>query len=198
MRTWCVAAVDAELGELHTNTTTFALGVGLLAAGVRMAELLTEARLRAALPARVLLVGTAGAYPDGDGTPQVAIGAIVTASSVALGSATAASGRGYVPLPPSPVTLTPAAALPPAQVACCTAITTDAPSARALGATWQVEHMELFGVAHACARVGIPVTALLGITNVVGPHAHDQWKANRATVEAATRDAARSWLARHG
>ncbi len=196
MRTWCVAAVDAELGNLHAEVATFALGVGMLAAGVRMAELLKEAHARGALPARVLLVGTAGAYPDGEGTPQVANGTVVTASSVALGSASAASGRGYVPLPPAPVNLTPVADLPPARVACCTAITTDATSARALGATWQVEHMELFGVAHACARAGVPVTALLGITNVVGPEAHTQWKANRATVEAATREAARAWLAR--
>ncbi len=196
MRTWCVAAVDAELGNLHADVPTFALGVGMLAAGVRMAELIAEARARDALPARVLVMGTAGAYPDGDGRPHLAIGTVVTASTTGLGSATAASGRGYVPLPPAPVTLTPMADLTPVRVACCTAITTDAPSARALGATWQVEHMELFGVAHACARVGIPVTALLGITNVVGPEAHAQWKANRATVEAATREAARSWLAR--
>jgi len=183
-----VAAVDAELGDLRARgREAVALGVGMLAAGVRMAELLAERRGR--LPVRVVLLGTAGAYPDADGAPLHPLGGVVTATRVGLASASAATGRGYVPLPPDAVECVPVEGVAPAVVACCTAITTDPAAARALGAIAGVEHMELFGVAHACARVGVPVMAVLGVTNLVGPEAHAQWKAHRAQAEAAARAA---------
>ena len=64
----------------------------------------------------------------------------------------------------------------------------------ARGARWQVEHMESWSVAAAAEAAGVPFVALLGITNEVGPEAHAQWLANRAAVESAVRDAARSLL----
>ena len=183
-----VAAVDAELGDLRARgRDAVPLGVGMLAAGVRMAEVLAGRCGR--LPARVVLLGTAGAYPDAAGAPLHPLGSVVTATRVRLASASAATGRGYVPLPPDAVECVPVEGVVAAVVACCTAITTDPAAARALGELANVEHMELFGVAHACARVGVPVTAVLGITNVVGPEAHAQWKAHRAQAEAAARAA---------
>jgi purine-nucleoside phosphorylase len=81
-------------------------------------------------------------------------------------------------------------------VVCCTAITTDPGVAGALAAEGDVEHMEAFGVAWACARAGVPFAAVLGITNAVGPNAHAEWKANRAAAQAAAVIAARDWIAR--
>lgn len=168
-----VAAVVEEL----EGQPGHALGVGMVCAAARMARLLAAHR-----PARVVLVGTAGAYPV-PGAPRM--GEVVTASRVALGSGTAALGRGYVPCAPPPIAAVTVAGLPAHGVLCCTAITSDAVLAVALGTHATVEHMEAYGAALACVDAGVPFSAVLGITNVVGPDAHAQWKANRAAAQAA-------------
>lgn len=168
-----VAAVVEEL----EGQAGHALGVGMVRAAARMARLLEVHR-----PARVVLVGTAGAYPVA-GAPR--IGEVVTASSVALGSGTAALGRGYVPQAPPPIQAVPAGGLPAHAVLCCTAITSDVDLAVALGVHATVEHMEAYGVALACQDAGVPFCAVLAVTNIVGPDAHAQWKANRAEAQAA-------------
>lgn len=166
-----VAAVVEELGELDG----VALGVGPVAAAAAMARLLATRS-----PDAVVLLGTAGAYPGGP-----AIGAVVTARTVAQGSGTAAMGLGYVPLAPAPITCVPAPGLPAVDVLACEAISTAPELARRLGERGAVEHMEAFGAAWACATAGVPFTAVLAITNEVGPDAHAQWRANRVAAQAA-------------
>lgn len=169
-----VAAVSAELGDLDG----VALGVGVVPAGVAAARLLATDR-----PDAVVLVGTAGAYGD------VPIGAVVAARRVGLVSGTATLGLGYVPLAPPPLATDPALraalALPEADVATLVAITTDPALAGRIGADWQIEHMEAYGVAAACAAAGVPFVAVLGVTNRVGPAAHAEWKANRDACQRA-------------
>ncbi|MFZ5480764.1 MAG: hypothetical protein ACOZNI_28650 [Myxococcota bacterium] len=165
-----VAAVVEEL----CGREGVALGVGALAAGIAAAELLARR------PTPLVLVGTAGAYPGG---PPV--GTVVTARRVGLASAGALAGLGYVPLAPGPLDLPPVPGLLACDVACLTAITTDPTLAGKLGADWQIEHMEAFGVALACARAGVPLRVVLGVTNAVGPDAHAQWRANRARMQEA-------------
>ncbi len=180
-RDWIVAAVPEEL----CGHPGFAVGVGLVAAAATM-----SARLAADAPDAVVLVGTAGAYPGGP-----PIGSIVTARSVALGSGAAALGLGYVPQRPPSLPAVPIPDLRRAAVVCCTAITTDPALAEALGREGDVENMEAYAVAWACARAGVTFAAVLGITNAVGPDAHAQWKANRDQAQAAAVIAARDWLA---
>ena len=60
--------------------------------------------------------------------------------------------------------------------------------ARATGAA--VENLEAFGVARAAHRAGVPFGAVLGISNRVGPRAHEEWvrhqdRATRAASEVA-------------
>lgn len=184
-----VAAVPAELGPLPGE----ALGVGLVAAATSTARLLAERRAAGRLPARVVLVGTAGAYPGGP-----AVGAVVTARRVGQGSGTAALGLGYVPMAPEPVDAVALDGLPAVDVLTCIAITTDPALVARHAAAWQVEHMEAFGVAWACARAGVPFSAALGIANEVGPDAHAQWRANRAAVEAAAVEAVARALGTRG
>jgi purine-nucleoside phosphorylase len=163
----------------------------MVAAAARTARLLATRDVD-----HVVLVGTAGAYAGGP-----PIGTVVCASRVGLVSGTALAGRGYVPLAPPPIdavavpSLAGVPSLPAVPVACATAITTDPDLAARIGAVWEVEHMEAFGVARACADVGVPFSVVLGITNVVGPDAHVQWRANRAVAEAAAAGAVRAWLA---
>jgi nucleoside phosphorylase len=166
-----VAAVAEELGDLHGA----ALGVGPIAAGVRAAALLAERR-----PSSVLLVGTAGRYPGGP-----PIGAVVAGGRLGWADGSAALGLAYVPRPPDPLVGTPIAGLATASVLTVAAITTDVGLAARLGDRWEVEHLETFAVARACADARVPFAVVLGITNDVGPDAHGEWLAHRAEVQRA-------------
>jgi len=174
------AAVPAELGEVPG----IALGVGPLAAGVAAATWLAGVR-----PEAVVLVGTAGTYAGGP-----PIGAVVAADSLALASTAAALGLGYVPMGPGLLRaderLLNLAGLPRARVLTVAAITTDRPLAALYAREWEVEHMETYAVAYACAKAGVPCVALLGITNHVGPDAHREWLTNRDAAQKAAQAAA--------
>ncbi|MFN7142531.1 MAG: phosphorylase, partial [Myxococcota bacterium] len=170
-----VAAVPEEL----CDRDGVALGVGVVPAGIAAARMLATER-----PEAVVFVGTAGAYG-----PAPEIGTVVVSRRIGLVSGTATLGHGYVPRAPAAVEADPALraalALPEADVATLVAITTDPALATRLGEQWQVEQMEAFGVAAACAAAGVPFAAVLGITNRVGPTAHAEWKANRDACQRA-------------
>lgn len=175
-----VAAVPAELGDLPG----VALGIGLVAAAASMARVLAEAR-----PERVVLLGTAGSFGE------VAVGTVVQGRRLGLGAAAVTLGLGYQPGAPAPLTGIDLG-LPSADVLTNLAVTTDPDLAARFGADWQIEHMEAFGAAWACAAAGVPFGVVLGVTNRVGPSAHAEWRARRAAVEAATRAAVAEVLAR--
>ncbi len=180
-----VAAVAAELGELPGR----ALGVGPVRAAASMARLIVENA-----PDSVILVGSCGAYG------AVPVGAVRVASALGTGDAGAAVGRGYVPLPPPVLAADPALAgavdAPGARVLTLAAITTDPAVAAVLGEDWDLEHMEAYSAAHACAAAGVPFVAVLGVANRVGPGAHDEWRRHRAAAEAAAQAAVLPLLSR--
>lgn len=179
--------VAAVAEELHPLPGT-ALGVGPVRAALGASAALT------APCDAVILIGTAGAYPGGP-----PIGTVVAARRVGLGDGTAAAGLGYVPLPPAAhltdARLRTLSGQVEADVLTVPAITTDPTLTATFATDWQVEHLEAWSVAEAAARHGVPFIALLGISNVVGPDAHAQWKANRHAAEAAARDAASTLIA---
>lgn len=176
-----VAAVPEELGELGG----VAVGVGPVRAAAGTARALAVQS-----PGFVVLVGTAGAYPGG---PEV--GSVVAGATLGLETGVAGYGLGYVPVPPPPLhtdeALRAAAGVEAADVLTVFAITTDPALAASHGGRWRVEHMEAYGVAWAAAEAGVPLLVLLGITNDVGPSAHAQWRAQRASVERAVREVCR-------
>jgi nucleoside phosphorylase len=178
--TLVVAAVPAELGDLPGE----ALGIGLVAAAASTARLIAERG-----PTRVLLVGTAGTFGE------VPVGAVVQGRRLGLGSVAGTLGLGYQPGAP-PVLHGVDLDLPGADVLTNLAITTDPSLATRFGAEWAVEHMETYGVAWACHAAGVAFGVVLGITNTVGPAAHEQWRANRGSAEAAARAAVAGVLAR--
>lgn len=151
-------------------------GVGALTAAATTARLLAAHR-----PARLLFVGTCGAY-DG----RLAVGSLLSASAAIAVSLDVLQGRAYrpevevtrwaatlpLPFPPHPV------AVPPA-------ITVDPEGAALLAAVAPAEHLELTGVFAAAHGAGVPVGAVLGVANRVGPEAHAAWRANHAAVSRA-------------
>ena len=148
-------------------------GVGALAAASTTARLLVELR-----PARVLFVGTCGAYDD-----RLHVGSLISASEAIATSLGELTGEAYrpeiertrwasgwtLPFPPHAV------AVPPA-------ITRTAEGARRLGALAAAEHLELTGVFAACADAGVPAAVALAVANRVGPDANAEWRANHARV----------------
>jgi nucleoside phosphorylase len=174
-----MAAVKEELGDLDGEV----VGIGPILAAARTAEILARRR-----PEAVVLLGTGGAYAGGP-----AIGEAIVASVVGMSYGVAAMGLGYVPRPPAPAecdaSLVERIGLPVHRVLTVNAITTDPTLADRIRDSWTVEHMEAFGVALACRNAGVPFTAVLGITNEVGPEAHTQWLTHRDAAQAAARAA---------
>jgi len=171
-----VAAYAPELGARGGR----AVGVGLVAAAAGTERALAEER-----PARLVLVGTAGALP-GSG---LAIGSIVV---VARAELIVRPGE-YVPGILSTVAEADAAFArecadkldaPLVTVASGVGITSSEDEARRLATSPQVEHLESFAVL-SVARHRAAATAVLAIANVVGPNAHAEWRANREQAEAA-------------
>lgn len=178
------AAVEAELGALPGQV----LGVGAVVAAVAAGRFLALERPRA-----VVLVGTAGSYAGGP-----AVGTVIAASELGLASTAAALGLGYVPCAPGTLfghpELLSRASLPPARVLTALAITTDAVLAAKYAEVWEVEHMEAYAVAWACAQAKIPFLAVLGIANRVGLGAHDEWVRNRTAAQRAAQNAVASLI----
>lgn len=180
-----MAAVREELGELEGEV----VGIGPILAAARAADVLARRQ-----PEGVILLGTGGAYAGGP-----PIGQAIVASRVGMSYGVAAMGLGYVPRPPAPVECDPELieriGLPVHAVQTVSAITTDPTLAERIRDGWTVEHMEAFGVALACRNAGVPFTAVLGITNEVGPDAHAQWLTHRDAAQAAAREAVKHLLA---
>jgi len=154
------------------------IGVGAIAAAAATARLLGEAR-----PARVLLVGTCGAY-DG----RLRVGDVLAASPVIAASLEELDGRAYRPEVERTrweATWALPAAFPVHAVAVPPAITATAEGARRLAAVAAAEHLEASGVLAACHAAGVPVAAALAVANRCGPDANAEWRANHARVSRA-------------
>ncbi len=166
-----VAAVPSELGDLPGSP----LGVGPVAAAVAAASLLMS---RPGAP--LVLIGTAGSFAGGP--PP---GSVITTARLGFADPTATLGLGYVPLAPPPLHVEALPGFPAFDVLTRLGVTTDAALAARLAAEgpWHVEHMEAYAVAWACHQAGVRFSALLGITNWVGPEAHLEWKERHVEVE---------------
>ena len=148
-------------------------GVGALAAAVATARLIAESR-----PSRVLFTGTCGAY-DG----RLAVGELLSASAAVAVSLDVLSGRAYRPeVEVTRWEATLSLPFPRRVVAVPPGITVHAEGAALLAAVAPAEHLELSGVFAAAHAAGVPVGAVLGVANRVGPAAHAEWKANHAAV----------------
>jgi nucleoside phosphorylase len=186
-------AMSGRVGPLVV--TARAVGIGLSMGAVGSAMCIAEVKPRA-----VVLVGTCGAYAGA----SLAIGDVVVARRVQLVAPSALIGASQFPEPMS-LALDAhtgmagglaAAGGRLADVANTLAVTVDddtaARIAQATGAS--AEHLEAHGVATACAARGVPFAAALGVANIVGARAREEWRAHhRASAEAATHAVLR-WL----
>jgi nucleoside phosphorylase len=169
------------------QVATRAIGIGLVAAASG-----ATAAFQSFEPEAVILVGTSGAYA-GRG---IALGEVVTGRRICLVSTAVAESRGAFP-PPMQTAVEASGPLSgalsdlgarPVSVATTLAITTDdALAARAAAhRDCDVEHLEAYAVAEVCAARAISFGVVLGVANVVGARAREQWQQNhRAAGDAA-------------
>lgn len=178
----------ARLGGRDVAARVVGIGLPMAAAGAAM-------QLVEMQPKAVVLLGTCGAYVGGG----VALGEVIAARRVRLVDHGVARGVAQFPDPMSVTTDAHPATLQTlvragaraADVATTLAITVDdATAALIAGAAGaQVEHLEAYGVAAACAARGVPFGAALGVANTVGARARDEWRKHHRAAAAAAVDA---------
>jgi hypothetical protein len=83
-------------------------------------------------------------------------------------------------------------------VATTLAITTDDVLASRVADAYgcEVEHLEAFAVASACARERVPMAAVLAVANRVGSRARDEWRRHHGAAGKAATDWVAAWLRR--
>jgi purine-nucleoside phosphorylase len=187
-------------GGLARTIVCRAVGVGAVDAAIGAARAIAEVS-----PAQVVFVGTAGTYP-GAGAARP-MGAVALPDELVLCSTAALRGDGYLPGPV--VQRVPAAAALLAALrgaspsidgnggaASPLAITQSATLARriarATGAAY--ENLETFSVARAAALADLPMAAVLGIANRVGPAAHAEWRRHHQAASKAACAVVWAWL----
>jgi nucleoside phosphorylase len=172
-----------------------AVGVGLAAAAIG-----TTRCFQAWRPRAVVVVGTCGAYA-GRG---FAVGDVVRARRICLVSTAALEGRAGLPSIMATEWVADAElssrfgalGLREADVATTLAVTTDDALAERIAdrRTCDVEHLEAFSVASACAALEIPCAIVLGIANGVGAEGRKEWMANHRDAERLAAATVRRWL----
>jgi len=191
MITLVVGAYPPELAGLAgvQGALTRAIGVGVVEASAGALEVLRELQ-----PARVILVGTAGAYPRA----ELKIGSIVVARAAQLivradeyaPSAMPQRASGDASLADE---IARSIGAPVVDAASPLGITqTDLEARRIEGA--EVEQLECFALFRAAERLSVPAAAVLAVSNQVGANARAEWRQHRAAAESAAQEALRAWL----
>ncbi len=166
------------------------VGVGLVEAAIGMTRLLAA---RPARPEAVLFVGTCGAFASSG----LEVGDVVAVARSTVLDVALARGGSALPAPmPARVdmdaSLVARAGLRAVHALTTLGVTIDDALATELGAQGEVEHLEVFAVARACAAFDVPFVAILGVANPVGSAGRAAWLARHvdASARAAERAAA--------
>ena len=208
LRPHLTASVDGLAGRVGgLEVAARAVGIGLPAAAVGAA-----ARVATMSPRAVVLVGTCGAYSGRAPGAGAAILDVVIARRVRLVEPAVVEGRAAFPDPMSLVTEASApistalasraagradrASVAYVDVATTLAVTTDDALATRIARETgcDAEHLEAYAVALACAAHGIPFAAALGVANVVGARAREEWRVNHRVAADAAIALVLAWL----
>jgi futalosine hydrolase len=195
------ATMESEAESMAGHVGGFSIaaracGIGLAAAAAGAARHVREIR-----PEAVILLGTCGAYP---GPKGLAIGDVIVSRRTRLFDPATLAGHTALP-PPMTVPLDPPANLVAsfsalgafaAEVATTLGITvSDEVALRVARETaLDVEHLEAFGVATACAAHAVPFVAVLGVANAVGSRGRKEWRANNHAASAAAAALVLRWI----
>jgi purine-nucleoside phosphorylase len=162
-------------------------GVGTPRAAAALAHALAVAKFHGSQSDAVLFLAPAGAYSS-----QHALGSAHVVSSVAWSDGDLLRGQSYLPgLKSGQERLV--SSLKPFSEATLSAVSTPGITvsqelAGVLAEQADFENLELYGVALAAEDFGLPWGAVLGISNVVGPGAHAQWREHHLTASQAAQE----------
>jgi futalosine hydrolase len=203
MRLLVVAAWEPELARFRSRTdgaevagvelSFEALGVGVVEAAIGMTRCIARHR-----PSAALLLGTCGAFAG-----KRDLGDVVTGIGVHLVDAAVVEGTAAIP-GPMPIAAAFDIAMHDALVAVgaksvhianTVGITVDDDLAARLARLGEVEHLEAFAFARACAAEGLPCAASLCVTNIVGARGRAEWLANHVSASERAADVAYEALA---
>lgn len=204
MRLLVVAAWEPELARFRSRADGAelagvelafeAIGVGVVEAAAGMTRCVIRHR-----PSAALLLGTCGAFAG-----KRDIGDVVTAVDVHLVDAAVVDGKAAIP-PPMPIAAAFDLALHDALVAAgaksvhvanTVGITVDDDLAARLARSGDVEHLEAFAFARACAAEGVPCAVSLCVANIVGARGRAEWLANHISASEKAADLAYDALVR--
>ncbi|HEX9296497.1 MAG TPA: hypothetical protein VF881_11700 [Polyangiaceae bacterium] len=186
---------DLHKSVAGRNVVAAAVGIGIVSAAAGTAALLERSD-----PSAVILVGTCGAYL-GRGH---AIGDVIVARRLHLVSAAEVEGKGAFPGPMTIATdidlaLSTAFAecgAAETRLATTLAVTTDDALAHRIATAHacDVEHLEAFGVAWACSKSRTPFGVVLGVANMVGATAREEWKRHHDAAGSSAAALVARWL----
>jgi nucleoside phosphorylase len=190
--------LSGHFGDVRV--TAQEVGIGLVAAALGATAVLHDLR-----PVAVVLVGTCGAYASR--VSNLAIGDVVLGRRVVLAGPSFASGASQFPAPmatsleldgPLSEALCDGRPCASATIATTLGVTVDDESAMKTSAASgaQVEHLESFSVAAACARARVPLAVALSVANLVGSGAREQWRAHHHEASEKAANWIGAWLQR--
>lgn len=168
------------------------IGIGLVEASLGMAAAIAKHK-----PQLVVLIGTAGSYPD----RGLKIGDVVEAAEARIACPAHAEGRAALPtLMKSRVVLPDLrlASMRPRRVIAgnTLSITTEDSLAWAIRDFLRadIEHLEVFSAARACELARIDFACVLGIANAVGDMGRRQWHEHHEDASKAVVNVVAPWF----
>lgn len=152
-------------------------GVGTPRAAAALARTLAISKFHGSQADAVFFLATAGAY-----STQFALGSSHLVSAVGWSDGDLLQGKAYLPGLKSGeermLSVLEPFATSPLSALSTPGITITSELAQVLSQGSDFENLELYGVALAATDFGVPWGAVLGVSNVVGPDAHPQWREN--------------------
>lgn len=194
------AAFEGEMAPLRdriqkrggATVRTETIGIGLVEASLGMAAAIAKHN-----PKLVILIGTAGSYPD----RGLKIGDVVEAAEARIACPAHAEGRAALPtLMKSRVVLPDLrlASMRPRRVIAgnTLSITTEDSLAWAIRDFLRadIEHLEVFAAARACEVARIDFACVLGIANAVGDMGRRQWHEHHEEASKAVVNVVAPWF----
>jgi purine-nucleoside phosphorylase len=173
------------LRDLPPNWIAEPCGIGGVAAAAGLAMLVAMHQ-----PGRIIVLGTCGALGRG-----LSIGSLVAPKIVRWVDPGVLNGTAH--MPPNvykALQIAPWPGLPPAVCLQTPSVTLAADHATRLATLTEpglpiVEHLELYSMAFVAHTFGLPISAILGVTNAVGPTGHRDWVQNHKRVETLVQEA---------
>ncbi|MEY3901766.1 MAG: hypothetical protein RL189_1072, partial [Pseudomonadota bacterium] len=178
----------------------FTTGVGTPRAAAALSGFLASASATSGLPRLVCFVATAGAYD-----PQTPLNSAHLVDTALWSDGDLLSGRAYLPQVAGAESINSDFAKTlqnkdsTKKAISTPAITLHDELCTSLSKCAELENLEVYGVALACALHSVPWIASLGVSNSVGAQAHAEWKKNHRSASLAAqqlilRNLGKEWI----